>query len=287
MCYACEDMSSFARVFAIVVVLAMIGGAVGGWFGLRYLEHRWTFIPDKYDPGAPWEIPAGVAEVSFPTSDGVRLHGWFRPGQAPRNGVTVLLMLGRTGKLPTFKYEIDAMQRRGFDLLLYNYRGYGKSEGTTLSEATLVLDGRAALRYLTEERGIAPGSIAFVGISLGAAVAVDLATSSPCRAVVLIGAFASLKQAAKYARPWIPDFLLDHLESPFDTVGKVAGVNCPVLLVHGESDKIFPLFQAEEIYQAAPLPKRLIVVPDAGHWRPTRSDNKYFDQVASFIISGK
>mgnify|MGYP002634856926 FL=1 len=280
-------MSSFARVFAIVVVLAMIGGAVGGWFGLRYLEHRWTFIPDKYDPGAPWEIPAGVAEVSFPTSDGVRLHGWFRPGQAPRNGVTVLLMLGRTGKLPTFKYEIDAMQRRGFDLLLYNYRGYGKSEGTTLSEATLVLDGRAALRYLTEERGIAPGSIALVGISLGAAVAVDLATSSPCRAVVLIGAFASLKQAAKYARPWIPDFLLDHLESPFDTVGKVAGVNCPVLLVHGESDKIFPLFQAEEIYQAAPLPKRLIVVPDAGHWRPTRSDNKYFDQVASFIISGK
>ena len=287
MCYACEDMSSFARVFAIVVVLAMIGGAVGGWFGLRYLEHRWTFIPDKYDPGAPWEIPAGVAEVSFPTSDGVRLHGWFRPGQAPRNGVTVLLMLGRTGKLPTFKYEIDAMQRRGFDLLLYNYRGYGKSEGTTLSEATLVLDGRAALRYLTEERGIAPGSIALVGISLGAAVAVDLATSSPCRAVVLIGAFASLKQAAKYARPWIPDFLLDHLESPFDTVGKVAGVNCPVLLVHGESDKIFPLFQAEEIYQAAPLPKRLIVVPDAGHWRPTRSDNKYFDQVASFIIAGK
>ena len=280
-------MSSFARVFAIVVVLAMIGGAVGGWFGLRYLEHRWTFIPDKYDPGAPWEIPAGVAEVSFPTSDGVRLHGWFRPGQAPRNGVTVLLMLGRTGKLPTFKYEIDAMQRRGFDLLLYNYRGYGKSEGTTLSEATLVLDGRAALRYLTEERGIAPGSIALVGISLGAAVAVDLATSSPCRAVVLIGAFASLKQAAKYARPWIPDFLLDHLESPFDTVGKVAGVNCPVLLVHGESDKIFPLFQAEEIYQAAPSPKRLIVVPDAGHWRPTRSDNKYFDQVASFIISGK
>ena len=279
-------MLRYARILAVVVVVALVV-VVGVWGGLRYLEHRWTFIPDKYDPKAPWQIPENVAEVSFPTSDGVRLHGWFRPGQAPRNGVTVLLMLGRTGKLPTFKYEIDAMQKRGFDLLLYNYRGYGKSEGTTLSEATLALDGKAALRYLTEERGVAPTSIAFVGISLGAAVAVDLATTSFCRAVVLIGAFASLKQAAKHARPWIPDFLLDHLESPFDTVSKIPGVNCPVLLVHGESDKIFPLAQAQEIYDAAPQPRRLIVVPDAGHWRPTRSDNSYLDQVASFMVTGR
>ncbi|MDI1283950.1 MAG: alpha/beta fold hydrolase [Reyranella sp.] len=90
-----------------------------------------------------------------------------------------------------------------FDLLLFNYRGFGKSDGATLGEATLALDGAAALRYLTKERVIDPKSIALLGVSLGSAVAADLAMSSPCRAVALIGAFASAKKQAAELQAWL------------------------------------------------------------------------------------
>ena len=267
-----------------------MAGALGIWVGIPYLERRWTFFPARSASADRWQMPADAAEVTFPTADGVHLTGWFFASTAPPNGITVLLLHGNEGVLPDYIPEVQLLRTLGFDMLLFNYRGFGKSDGTTLGETTLDLDGAAALRYLTKKRGVDPKSIALLGVSLGSAVAAHLAASSPCRAVALVGAFASAKKQATQlqawlGKPWLPEFLLDFLSSPFDTVGKISRANCPVLVIHGENDHVVPLEQAQAIYDAVHQPKRLIVVPGAGHGRPVSDGGRYLVELARFFIN--
>lgn len=282
-------MVQLARVLAVVLLLTAMAGATVVWIGIPYLERRWAFFPELSASADRWQMPADATEVAFPTSDGVRLSGWFFDSKAPRNGITVLLLHGNEGVLPDYLPEVQILQTLGFSVLLFNYRGFGRSEGTTLGEATLDLDGAAARRYLTTERGIDPQFIALLGISLGAAVAADLAATSPCRAVALVGGFASSKQQvveleAWRNKPWLPEFLLDFLSSPFDTIGIIGRANCPVLIVHGENDRLVPFEQARALYDAARPPKRLVVIQDATHGLPVSDGRPYLDALARFFI---
>lgn len=277
-------MSRLTLVVASVLILAVLAISMSIWIGLPYMERRWTFSPARSLSADRWQKPADALEVAFPTDDGVQLVGWFLSGAMPRNGVSVLALSGSLGVLPESVPQAQFLQSLGFNVLLFDFRGFGKSEGTSLSEATLNVDGAAALRYLTKERGVDPQSIALIGSSLGAAVAANLATSYPCRAVALIGAFGSAKTQGKRIKPWMPDFVFDLLSSPLDTTAKIDRASCPVLIVHGADDAI-PLEEAEAIFDAAPLPKRLIVIPDAEHAMSDSIVRDFLDDVASFFIN--
>ena len=288
-------MVRLLRILTAFVLLTAMAGAVGVWIGIPYLEHRWTYFPEKSAHAERWHMPADAEEVAFFTSDGVRLVGWFFGGKAPRNGIAVLHFHGNEGVLPDYLTEVQILQGFGFDVLMFNYRGFDKSAGTTLGEATLHVDSAAALRYLTQERGMDPHAVALLGISLGAAVAADLAASSPCRAVALVAGFTSAKQQAARmgtwsSRRWLPDFLLDLLSSPLDTVGKIGKANCPVAIVQGEKDEFVPFEQASALYRAARPPKQLIIVPGAAHGMPVSpgpDGRRYLRELASFFIEGR
>jgi uncharacterized protein len=276
-------VTRLALVSAFVATLATLAVGIGLWVGLPYMERRWIFSPSRSAYAHQWQLPAGAEEVTFATADGVRLNGWFFDGRAPRSGITVLVLHGNQGVLPDYVPETEYLRARGFNVLLFNYRGFGISGGRSLDEATLDLDGAAALRYLTRERGIEPRSIALLGASLGAAVAANLAVAAPCRAVVLISAFASAREQARRIKPWVPDFILDLLNSPLDTIGKIGRANCPVLVVHGANDHSAPLEQAQSIYDAARSPKQFIVIEGAQHTLSTAEFNSYLGKVASFL----
>ena len=280
-------MARLARALAAVLLLTALTGAIGVWIGLPYVERRWNFFPVKDVPENPWELPDGAVKVEFSAADGVRLRGWFLKAKSPPNGITVLVLHGNFGILPDYMPGAQSLRQRGFNILLFNYRGFGLSDGTTLGEATIDLDAAAAQHYLTKERGIDPLSIVFLGVSLGGAVAAHLATWSPCRTVVLISASASAKRQAQLDRPWIPEFVLDHLSSPFDTVDRVGRAKCPVLVIHGADDYLVPLAHAQEVYDAARPPKRFIVVPVATHGLgDPESLSSYLDAPASFVTHG-
>lgn len=245
------------RYVLTTVLILIVAGAIGFYASAPYLERKLTFFPEKYDANTPWRLPAGAADVYFMTSDGVRLHGWFLTGAAPRTGITILLLHGNTGNLSGLAPDAAFLRERGFDVFLIDYRGYGKSDGETLDEATVKLDGAAALRYLTAERGVDPATIALFGYSLGTTVATDLAVSSPCRALAIVAPLASARWQAHMVLPWLSDLFLDQMRSPFDTVGKIGRVNCPVLVVHGSNDEVISVTQGRAVYEAAPQPKRL------------------------------
>ena len=281
----CMTGTVVLRPFRNLVAIALLGG-IGLYACVPYLERTMTFVPEKYAPGAPWRLPNGAEDVSFATSDGVRLHGWFLTGAAPRTGITVLLLHGNAGNISHFAPDAAILQTRGFDVFLIDYRGYGKSEGETLGEATLEIDGRAAMRYLTTERGLDPATIALFGYSLGTTVATDLAVSSPCRALALVAPLASARRQAQATMPsWLPDLYFDRMQNRFDTVGKIGRANCPVLVVHGTDDEVISIAQGRAVYDAAPQPKRMVVIQRGRHWLPASSGRDHVEEIASFFVT--
>ncbi len=274
------------RNFAATVLLGAVAGAAGLYVGVPALERGMTFFPAKYQPSRPWQLPAGAADVWFPTADdGVRLHGWFLTATGRRTGITVLMLHGNAGTLVDLAEDAVIFQNKGFDVLLMDYRGYGQSDGRTLDEATLNLDGRAALRYLTADRGLDPATIALFGYSLGTAVATDLAVSSPCRAVALVAPVASARRQALLRYPAMPALVLDRLRNSFDTVGRIGKANCPVLVVHGTADEVIPIAEGRAVYEAAQQPKRMITLTGGKHWLANSVGPGYLDEVAGFFVA--
>ena len=247
---------------------------------------RWaTFHPPVYDAARPWTLPPDTEDVTVVTDDGVHLHGWFAKAApaAPRTGVTVLFFHGNAQMLDTLTGTVALFQRNGFDFFAVDYRGYGKSEGRSRDETTLRLDGAAALRYLTQQRGLAPGSIALLGQSLGTVVAADLAVSIPCRSLVLMAPLASARQQAAAVYPYLPAFLHHFMRSPLDTVGKIASARCPVMVVHGDNDTVIDLAQGRAVYDAARPPKKFILVPNGGHVPSLTRGGAHVADILSFL----
>jgi pimeloyl-ACP methyl ester carboxylesterase len=281
-------MTRLARILTALLSLITLGTIVGVWIGLPYLERRWSdFPPAKEILEKPWDLPEGGEKVSFAAADGVRLAGWYFEAKPPRTGITILVLHGRYGTLPGYVPDAEAMRRRGFNVLLFNFRGFGMSDGVTVSEATLDRDAAAALHYLTKERGIEPHSIALVGASSGAPIASNLAARAPCRAIAIVSGIASAKRQMQHARPWVPAIILDHLSNPLDAIAMISRAKCPVLVIHAANDSVVPLAHAQEVYDAARPPKRLLVVPGTGHGFDDASRSIYLEEMAAFFTNPK
>lgn len=275
------------RLFLAILTLLLVASAIaiGFYAYVPHLERRMTFHPSKHDPKMPWQLPPATADVHFSTSDGVLLHGWFMTGASPRTGITVLQLHGNAGTLRAFSSDAVVFQRRGFDVFLVDYRGYGKSEGETLDETTLRLDGLAAMRHLTAERGVDPKTVALFGYSLGSIVAADLAVSQPCRAVALMAPLASARRQAESVFPRMPAIFFGAMTNRFDTVGKIGGVRCPVIVVHGDRDDLISVDQGRAVYEAAPAPKRLVIVAGGGHGLYDPNGQGHLAEVAAFFVA--
>lgn len=209
--------------------------------------------------------PSGVEEVTFSTDDGVTLAAWHLP--LPESRGTVILFNGNAGnrahRLPLGRVLASA----GFSVLLTDYRGYGGNPGAP-SEEALAADAHAALSYVRSRSGDDP--VVYYGESLGAGVAVGLATEKPPAALVLRSPFASLPDVASVHYPWIPTSLL--LRDRYPNVERIPQIDAPVLVIAGSGDSIVPEEQSRKVFEAASEPKTLVVVDGAGHNDPALLD---------------
>lgn len=275
---------NFRRRVLLTIVLLVIIGLPLAFLAARRFERAVTFHPVAYDGGGSWNLPPGGEEVWFGTRGGVRLHGWFVHAHADAPVATVIYFHGNGGNLSYVGWLARELSARGLDVLLFDYKGYGRSEGASLDEGSVYEDAEAAYDYVVGERGVAPERVVLYGQSLGTAAAVDVASRRPCAALVLESGLSSASDMAALVVPFAPRALFRLTRNRFDSARKLAQISRPVLVAHGERDRIIPAEQGRALYEAAREPKRFILVPEAGHNNLVAvGGTKYLDKLAVFM----
>jgi len=244
-----------------------------------WLERSMIFFPSPASEG-DWN-PQGLplADAHFAPPDGTQLHGWYVPRKNPR--AVILYCHGNAGNV-THRADILAVLHYhvGASVLVFDYRGYGRSQGKP-SEAGVLADARAARAWLAQREGIAERDIVLMGQSLGGAVAVDLAATDGARGLILESTFTSIRDMAARHYPWLPVGPL--LRTRFDSLSKIGKYHGPLLVVHGRADRIVPFEMGKRLYDAANEPKEFVRLPEADHndFLPAG----YYDTVVRFLDS--
>lgn len=227
--------------------------------------------------------PPGVEDVWFDSADGERLHGWWVAAAPPKLG-QVLFCSGNAGSVADRLPYAQLLAAAGFDVLLFDYRGYGQSEGSPVGERELYADADAAYDFVVKERGADPRRVALYGQSLGTAAAVDLAARKACGALVVESGLSSAADMAGVVIPWLPGFVRGLTKNKFDSKSKLQRVGCPVFVAHGDRDQIIPASQGQSLFDAAPEPKQLKIVKGAGHNDLSIvGGEQYIDTLAEFV----
>lgn len=249
------------RVTAVALALALTAAVL---LGLAYIfQRRLIYLPYGELPAVASVLPR-AEEVSFVTEDGLELAAWFVVGAGtdPGRRTTLLFLPGNAGnrsyRAPLARRLADA----GANVLLVDYRGYGGNPGRP-SRDGLAKDARAARAYLAGRDDVAVQRIFYMGESLGAAVAVELATDEPPAGLILRSPFTSLADVWRVHYPFLPVDLL--LRDRFSPIERVDDVGVPVLVIAGEDDGTIPVEQSLAVHAAAAEPKRLLVIADADH----------------------
>ncbi len=215
---------------------------------------RLIYFPERFMPPPP----PGVVERSFTAADGVRLHAWLAP--PPDDAAPVLVWShGNGGNVGGREDVLLALAARGLGVLAYDYRGYGRSEGSP-DEAGVHLDAEAAWDLLAAD-GIAPQRIVCFGESLGGAVSIALATRRSCAAVIVVSTFTSLRDVARQHY----GALAALTGSRFDSASRVGSIGVPILIAHGDQDEIVPYALGERLFDLAREPKQFVRVPGRQH----------------------
>ncbi len=169
--------------------------------------------------------------------------------------VTLLLLHGNAGNISHRFEKLAVLRALGADVLIVDYRGYGRSSGQP-SETGTYRDADAAYDYLVQVRRIDPRRLVVYGESLGAAVAVDLASRHPVGGLVMESAFSSAVEVGQEMFPFLPARLL--VRNRYESVNKIGRVGVPVLILHSRDDELFKWHHPQQLYEAAHEPKRLV-----------------------------
>lgn len=244
-------------VAAVVVGVALLFGV------LFVFQDRLVYFPDASGVGRAGDAVPGARDVSFQTSDGLRLGAWFVP-HAPGTDLrmAVLVAHGNGGNRADRAPLAAALAGAGFSVLLFDYRGYGGNPGSP-SEEGLARDARAAAAALTAQPGVRPDRILYFGESLGAAVVTRLATERPPTGLLLRSPFADLASVGERRYPFLPVRLL--LRDSYPVVDQIARVPAPTTVVYGTRDSLVPPDQSRRVAAAAEFPARTVAVEGADH----------------------
>lgn len=284
-----HERPSFKRKAMIEAVKLSILFFILSPICLFQLTRILLFFPDqtKYDlkphlATIEKKLKAKVEDVTFKSANGKTLHGLY----FNRDGAKQVFLLshGNAGNVAHRLVHAIHMLNLGASVMVYDYQGYGQSEGDP-SVKGIVEDGVAAYDFLTKDKGWKAGQVIAYGESLGCAVACQIAKQRELAAIVLQSGFASLPGAARDRFIWLnlfPDFTFP--QPQLNNCEILAHRHTPLLIVHGAKDNILPVKYAEQMFAAAAEPKRLVKLKNSGHNDVMDADLKdYLAAMTSFL----
>ena len=286
---------SVKRIFrGLVAGLAFLYLGLCGF--LWFDQTHFIFFPGgfEYLTPAPFHVPFQDVwiPVSFSQQENAaspgdsspeKLHGWWLPN--PSSNRVLLYLHGNGGNIASNLEHAVRLRNFGASVLIVDYRGYGRSTRRFPSEARVYEDAEAAWQYLVREQKIEPKKIIIYGHSLGAAIAIELASHHPEAAgLISESAFTSIEDMAKAERAYsyFPIHLLVH--EKFASLSKMPSIKIPILFIHGASDELVSFHMSEQLYAAASGAKQLVLIEGAGHEDcATVGGEKYKRAVESFL----
>ncbi|NMF59124.1 alpha/beta hydrolase [Pseudanabaena yagii] len=243
-----------------VLVLAYIGLAIALYFG----QANMVFMPSKDVLETPKSIGLKFEDIQLTTKDNVNLSAWFVPAKDnnPIGKAVILFCHGNGGNIGNRVSYLPIFKDLGLATFLFDYRGYGKSEGQPSEEGTYK-DVEAAWQYLTQERKIPPQKIIIYGESLGGAIASYIAQTTaqqnpqnPAAGLILASTFTSISDRAAELYPFLPIRLLSKFS--YNSIERLPNIKIPVLIIHSNEDEIIPFHHGEKNFQVANAPKKLV-----------------------------
>ena len=258
--FADEPAQKKAEPTGIAALAAKLLGEGGG--------DRLFYYPTKSAPDLPTKFGIAYEQVNFRSEDGTKLHGWFlRPKRGARIKGVVVFHHGNAGAMGYHLPFVSWMVKAGYQVLMYDYRGFGKSEGKLVRKG-LVEDTRAAITYVRTRKDVDKEKIISYGHSLGGAkslAGLGAKMIPGVKGVISFAGFASYQDMAKRFAGQAGAGLVTDDFSARDFVEKIAPV--PLLIVHGAKDLTVPPKQGEILFQKAKQPKTIFRVPKGGHTR--------------------
>ncbi len=242
-------------MFIALAFVAIVGMALLTliWVGQR----RLIYFPDTSHPALDRSGLAGAEAVTFSTSDGLRLGAWFVTGSGPSPRPTVIVFNGNAGHRGYRAPLGEALRRHGLNVLLTDYRGYGRNPGAPTEEG-LADDARSARTYVLSRPDVDPARVVYFGESLGGAVALRLAIEHPPSALILRSPFASLALVGQYHYPLLPVRQL--LRDRFPSIELAPKLRAPVLVIAGTRDGVVPIEHTRRLYETIVAPKTWVEV---------------------------
>lgn len=226
-------------------------------------EEKLIFFPEKF-PAGDWNpvIPQGYSlNDVFMNSGSLRLHGWYIEPSERKFECAVLLCHGNAGNITTRLTKALSIASCGVSVLLFDYRGYGKSDEGIISETAIYEDAQAAYSFLLN-KGFAEEKVHIHGISLGGGAACYLAEKNNPKSLSLESTFTSIPDMCKLVYPILPRFIVS---TQFNNLERIASLKLPINILHGTADELIPFSMGEELYKAANEPKAFYSIEGAGH----------------------
>jgi hypothetical protein len=244
-------------------VLIALAAALIFWSLIAMIfEEKLVYFPSGYSEEFYRSAAVGVKPEDhfFPSEDGTRIHAWLVRAEEPV--ATLLSFHGNAGNLAHRSEKIRRLRNAGFTVFIIDYRGYGRSEGSPTEEG-VYRDARAAYDYLVALPNIDTTRIIAHGVSLGGAVAVDVAVHRRFAAMILESTFSSAPDVAAAVYPFLPARFL--MRTRLDSESKIRSLHLPLLFIHGTKDSVIPFRLGKKLFEAANEPKRFEPIAGADH----------------------
>ena len=260
-------------VVFIVVLFALSAGY------LYFFQERVVFAPAREITMTPDEVGLTWEDLYLEVAPGVKVNAWYisAPDSAQK---TVLFCSGNAGNISRRIYTAQFLTELGVNVMLVDYRGYGRSQGSP-SEKNAYADIRAAYNWLISEKKVPAENLYLFGRSLGGAVAIDLASKAPVAGLIVESSFTSAAEVGRKMFPFMPVKMLSRYR--FDSASKIGLVNCPVLITHSPDDGMIPFEMGRRLFELAPEPKEFIELAGAHNERDYYESEKYVNGLRRFL----
>ncbi len=245
---------------------------------LYFFQSHIIYQPHKELIGSPQDIQLDYENIVFQSSDGTHLNGWFIRAKEPRG--VLFFCHGNAGNMSHRLETLRLYNRLGLSVFVFDYRGYGRSEGKPDEKGTY-LDAEAAWNYLTTQKKVSQDQIIVLGRSLGGGIALGLAGKIHPKAFIIESSFTSVPDlASKYyfflPISWITRFSYDNLK-------QIPLIDCPVLVIHSKEDRVIPFEHGVKLYKAAKEPKDFLEITGTHGDGFLTSGQVYEQKVKAFI----